>query len=143
MNRKLLPVATVLMWLALPPTALNYRRNWERLPARMAVHFDINWQPNGWTSPEISLRLALTITAFLVVVFTIASYGVSRARVSNWAVWTMLAFFYAVLGLVYFVNAWVVERNLREPRAAQTRSIVFRVSSCPLSLDAEVLKLDS
>ena len=41
-----------LMWLALPITALNYWRNWDRLPMRMAVHFDANWQPNGYTSRE-------------------------------------------------------------------------------------------
>ena len=47
MERKLFQVAVGLTWLALPLTALNYWRAWDRLPPRMAVHFDVNWQPNG------------------------------------------------------------------------------------------------
>ena len=47
MKRDWYTLATWLMWLALPITALNYWRVWDRLPARMAVHFDANWQPNG------------------------------------------------------------------------------------------------
>ena len=66
------------MWLALPITALNYWRAWDQLPARMAVHFDANWQPNGYTSREGSLMLGLGIMAFLLVVFTVA--GLMRER---------------------------------------------------------------
>ena len=47
----------------LPITALNYWRAWDQLPARMAVHFDANWQPNGYTSREGALMLGLGIMA--------------------------------------------------------------------------------
>jgi len=53
----------VVMWLPLVTIALNYWRAWDRLPARMAVHFDANWQPNGYTSREGSLMLALGMLA--------------------------------------------------------------------------------
>jgi hypothetical protein len=116
MDRKLFLAAVGLAWLALPLTALNYSRAWDRLPMRIAVHFDANWQPNGWTTREGSRTLALGMTAFLLVVFTIASYAARRAAPSSLATWALVAVFYVVLGVVYHVNAWIVERNL-EPRA--------------------------
>jgi len=112
MERRLFQIVIGLAWLALPLTALNYWRAWDRLPARVAVHFDINWQPNGWTSREGSLMLALGTTAFLVLVFTIASYAMRGAAVSSLGRWAMVGVFYVVLGFVYHVNGWIVDRNL-------------------------------
>ena len=47
------------MWLALPISAWEYWQVWDQLPTRMAVHFDANWQPNGYTSREGALELGL------------------------------------------------------------------------------------
>ncbi|MGA9711544.1 MAG: DUF1648 domain-containing protein, partial [Candidatus Sulfotelmatobacter sp.] len=91
---------------------------WDRLPARVAVHFDINWQPNGWTSREGSLMLALGTTVFLLLIFTIASYATRSAAVSSLAKWSMVAVFYVVLGFVYYINNWIVDRNLSGQQAA-------------------------
>ena len=118
MERKLFQVAVGLTWLALPLTLLNYWRAWDRLPARVAVHFDINWQPNGYTSREGSLMLALGTTAFLLVIFTIAGYAACGARVSSFARWSMVAVFYVALGFVYCINNWIVERNLSAQQPA-------------------------
>ncbi|MGA9304505.1 MAG: DUF1648 domain-containing protein [Candidatus Sulfotelmatobacter sp.] len=112
MERKLFQVAVGLTWLALPLTLLNYWRAWDQLPPRVAVHFDINWQPNGYTSREGSLMLALGTTAFLLLIFTIAGYATRGAAVSSFAKWSMVAVFYVVLGFVYYVNNWIVDRNL-------------------------------
>jgi hypothetical protein len=112
MERKLFQAAVGLTWLALPLTALNYWRAWDQLPPRVAVHFDINWQPNGYTSREGSLMFALGTTAFLLLIFTIASYATRSAAVSSLAKWSMVVVFYVVLGFVYYVNNWIVDRNL-------------------------------
>jgi Protein of unknown function (DUF1648) len=117
MERKLFQIVVGLTWLALPLTALNYWRAWDLLPARVAVHFDINWQPNGWTSREGSLMLALGTTAFLLLIFTIASYAMRGAPVSNLARWSMVVVFYVALGFVYYVNHWIVDFNLSGPRS--------------------------
>ena len=71
MERKLFQIVAGLTWLALalPLTALNYWRAWDRLPMRVAVHFDVNWQPSGWTSREGALMFALGTTTFLLVIF--------------------------------------------------------------------------
>jgi hypothetical protein len=91
-------------------TALTYWRVWDKLPMRMAVHFNADWQPNGFTSREGSLMLALGITAFLLVLFTVASYAVNANRPS--AAWPVLFSFYLVLGFLWFMNNWIVQRNL-------------------------------
>jgi Protein of unknown function (DUF1648) len=132
MERKLFQIAVGLTWLALPLTALNYWRAWRRLPARVAVHFDINWQPNGWTSREGSLLLALGTTIFLILIFTIACYALSGAAISSLARWAIVAVFYVVLGFVYHVNSWIVDRNLGE----QPRNLSFnKVYSLVLNID--------
>jgi len=111
MNRKVPQLAIWLMWLALPLTAGSYWQVWDRQPMRMAVHFDANWQPSGWTTREASLELALAITAFMVVVFTVGGYVVRAAKPALTA-WVLLGFFYVVIGFVCAVNRWVVEYNL-------------------------------
>ncbi|MFZ0761306.1 MAG: DUF1648 domain-containing protein [Candidatus Sulfotelmatobacter sp.] len=129
MERKLFLRAVGLPWLALPLTALNYWLAWDRLPARIAVHFDVNWQPNGWTSREESLMLALGVTAFMLVVFTVASYATSRKSPSVLSKWTMVAVFYVALGFVFCVNRWVVDRNLDRQQPAPLSELI--VSSAP------------
>jgi hypothetical protein len=136
MDRKLFLAAVGLAWLALPLTAWNYSRAWDRLPMRIAVHFDANWQPNGWATREGSRTLALGMTAFLLAVFTIASYAARRTAPSSPATWALVAIFYVVLGIVYSVNSWVVERNL------QPRSTPFAELSVPAYL-AEATSLQS
>jgi len=105
------------MWLALPLTALSYWRVWDRLPMRMAVHFDANWQPNGWTSREGALYLGLGIMAFIVLLFTVAAYVVRANKPSSG--WPLMVFFYLILVLLCLVNNWIAERNLMaQPSAA-------------------------
>jgi hypothetical protein len=48
MNRDWYKLLVALMWLVLPITAGNYWQQWDQLPNRMAVHFDINNRPNGY-----------------------------------------------------------------------------------------------
>ncbi len=110
MNRRCYTLATWLMWLTLPLTALTYLRVWGRLPRRMAVHFDANWQPDGYTSREGALLLALGIVAFMLVLFTVASYAV-RTNKPNSA-WPLMVVFYVTLTTLYLVNNWIAQRNL-------------------------------
>lgn len=109
MNRKGL---IWLMWMALPLTAVRYWLAWDRLPQQMATHFDITWQPNGWMPREVSLRFALGITAFLLVVFTGTLLAIEKRRTSGTFSWALLGFFYLVLGIAYFANASVLQYNL-------------------------------
>jgi len=99
MERRLFSAAVGLAWLALPLTALNYWRAWDRLPMRIAVHFDANWRPNGWTSREGSRMLALGMTAFLLVVFKAAAYAARRTTTSSGSQWALGAGRYFLCGI--------------------------------------------
>ena len=104
-----------LMWLALPITAVNYWSNWDRLPRRMAVHFDANWQPNGYTSREGALELGLGIMVFMLVVSTVGLLIAHALKPA--AAWPLLVLFYVVIGFVWFGNHSIVEWNLNPPPA--------------------------
>jgi uncharacterized protein DUF1648 len=110
MTRNWYTTAIWMMWLALPITALNYWRAWDQLPTRMAVHFDANWQPNGYTSREGALMLGLGIMAFLLVIFTVGAFILRAAKSSP--AWPMLALFYVVLGVSCYGNYSIVRFNL-------------------------------
>src|SRR5579863_8076363 len=90
------------MWLPLVTIALSYWRAWDRLPARMAVHFNANWQPNGYTSREGSLMLSLGMLAFMQIVFTITALIVHAQKPQ--AAWPMLVFAYLFLGFFWYAN---------------------------------------
>jgi hypothetical protein len=110
MTRSWYTTAIWMMWLALPITALNYWGAWDQLPARMAVHFDANWQPNGYTSREGAVMLGLGIMAFLLVIFTVGGFILRATRSSP--AWSLLAFFYVILGVSWYGNKRIVEYNL-------------------------------
>jgi len=108
------------MWLALPLSWLEYRQNWDQLPARMAVHFNANWQPNGFTSREGALDLGLGIMGFMLVVFTIASFAVRALQPQ--AAWPALALSYVVLGFCWYGNHSIIKFNLNaQPAHAAAR----------------------
>ena len=111
MNRAWYKPAVWLAWLALPITALKYWRAWDRLPMRMAVHFDANWQPNGYTSREGALMLGLGIMAMMLLLFTVGGLIANALKPS--AAWPLLVLFYVILGFLYYGNASIVKWNLQ------------------------------
>ena len=115
MNRIAYKTLVGLMWLALPVTALDYWRNWDQLPIRMAVHFDANWQPNGYTSREGALDLGLGIMVFMLVVSTVGLL-IAHARKPA-AAWPLLLVFYVTIGFVWFGNHSIIKWNLNPPPA--------------------------
>jgi Protein of unknown function (DUF1648) len=108
----------LLMWIALPINALNYWRVWDQLPARMAVHFDANWQPNGYTSREGAVMLGMGILATMLVIFTIAMLASRALKPSS--SWPVLIISYFVLGVIWYANSTIVDFNLKaQPRQSQ------------------------
>ena len=100
-----------LMWLALPITALNYWQSWDQLPARMAVHFDANWQPNGYTSREGALELGIGILGVMLILFTVATLIIHTLKPA--AAWPALLIAYVVLGFCWYGNYSIVKFNLQ------------------------------
>jgi Protein of unknown function (DUF1648) len=100
----------VLLWLVLPFTAWGYYGHWDQLPARMAVHFNANWQPNGYTTREGAVMLGLGIMAFLLLVFTLAMLIIHAQKPA--AAWPALVISYIVLGVCWYGNHMIVDFNL-------------------------------
>jgi hypothetical protein len=112
MNGKAFKAITGLMWLALPLTAIRFSAAWNRLPLRMATHFSITGQPNGWMPRELALYFALGITALMLAIFTVVSYVAHKNQIPDASSWALLGFFYLMIGFVYAVNSSVVQHNL-------------------------------
>jgi hypothetical protein len=110
MNGRFYKTLVALMWLALPITALHYWQNWDQLPVRMAVHFDANYQPNGYTSREGALELGLGIMAVMLVLFTVGALTARALKPS--ASWPLLLGFGVVLGLIAYGNFSIIRFNL-------------------------------
>ena len=115
MNRSWHKWAILLMWLALPTSAWTYWHVWDQLPARMAVHFDANWHPNGFTTREGALQLGLGILIVMLVVFTVATLAISYLKPI--AAWPALLIAYVVVGFCWYGNYSIVKFNLNAQAA--------------------------
>jgi hypothetical protein len=111
MNQRVFQFATVLLWLALPIVALQYRQAWDRLPTRMAVHFNAANQANGWMTRAQSLDLNLSMIAIALIVSTIVLVAASWRSVASFA-WVLLGFFAVLFGFLLSVNQAVIEYNM-------------------------------
>ena len=120
MNRAWHKAAILLMWLALPSARWMYSHAWDQLPARMAVHFDANWQPNGYTSREGAMRLGLEILLLMLVLFTVTTLLIDVLKPS--AFWPALIVAYVSLGFCWYANYSIVKFNLQ---TQQVRSEVM------------------
>ena len=122
MNRTWFKAAVLLMWLALPTSAWEYRRTWNQLPPRMAVHFDANWRPNGYTSRQGALELGLTIMAVMLVTFTLATLMLQWQKPA--AAWPALLIAYVVVGFCWYGNHSIVKFNLNAQKGSSQLSVV-------------------
>src|ERR1700678_89530 len=89
-------VGLVALWLPMLEVALRYLVAWSDLPPRMAVHWDANWKPNGWTSPTGSLEMAMIVMGLLSVVLTVAAAVRSQKPRSSWPI--LVSFYFVVSG---------------------------------------------
>ena len=120
MDRTWFKAGVLLMWLALPISAWEYRSVWEQLPARMAVHFDANWRPNGYTSRQGALELGLGILAVMLVMFTLSTLIIQGVKPS--AAWPALLIAYVVVGFCWYGNHSIVKFNLNAQKGSSESS---------------------
>jgi len=100
---------TALLWLALPLTAFQFWTVRNQLPARVASHFGVAGQPNGWMSREALVIFSLVLLTFLLATFT---WALTRVRRPDALAWSLLAMFYVVVGVLLSVNSSVLSYNL-------------------------------
>ena len=111
MNQSCHKILILLMWLSLPASAWMYWSAWDRLPARMAVHFDANWQPNGYTSRDGAVQLGIGILLVMLVLFTVTTLIIDTLKPQ--AFWPALVIAYLVLGVCSYANYSIVNFNLQ------------------------------
>jgi len=109
MNRRFWHLGIAFLWIAIPAIYYQYQNVWDRLPARMATHFDVNNHPNGWSPKQSSMWFILGVTAFIVLLATVLLARIRKPDTSSWAI---LAMFFLVLGILYRASASVIEYNL-------------------------------
>jgi hypothetical protein len=98
-----------LPWLALVYVASRYWQVWDRLPARMATHFDASGRPNGWMSREVALGFMLGVLVFVLIAFTLILARVRRTEAGSWA---FLALFGLAAGTICWINESLLAYNL-------------------------------
>lgn len=126
MKRRLYFGLTCLMWLVLPLTALQFRQNWQRLPLRMATHFNAANQPNGWMTREQALWSSFEILAVVLTVFTLILIFSNRKQEITALAWVVLSFFYVVIGLCWYIFSSTLKYNVSgQPIDFATFGIVF------------------
>src|SRR5664279_2450036 len=94
------------LWLALPLTALNYSLYWKRLPAQIAMHYDVSGRPNSWLSPDGARTFSLGFLLFMLLVFTAVGYLVAYTRPDR-AKPAVLLLFIAMILVFAFINGFV------------------------------------
>ena len=109
MDSKLYRALTAMLWLAMPLTALQYWSVWDQLPARMATHFGVSGQPNGWMTRETSLIFAMVVTTLVLVALT---WALTRVRQPDVLAWSLLAMLYVVMGALFSINVAMLNYNL-------------------------------
>lgn len=112
MKNQLHRAAIALAWLALPLTWLQYRVVWDRLPERVATHFNAAGQANGWMTRESALIFPLVLTVFLLSVFTVI---LLRVRTQGPEFWALLGLLYVLMGVLAYVNSSIISYNLDGP----------------------------
>jgi hypothetical protein len=111
-RNQLWPWLAILPWVSLPAIALRFSSNWDRLPARMATHFNAAGQANGWMTRATALNFGLGITALMLVIFTLIVYFAHRAD-SEGASWLLASGLeYVMVGIMFYANNSIVDYNL-------------------------------
>jgi uncharacterized membrane protein len=98
------------LWLTVPLTALHFWLAWDRLPLRMATHFDDHWRANGWSARDDAVTFAFVILGGALVVLTPACWLTRLKKPSH--AWPVLVIAYFALGFIAWGANSIVSRNL-------------------------------
>jgi hypothetical protein len=128
MQRRVFQFAIVLLWLALPLVALQYRQAWEHLPPQMATHFNAANQANGWMPREESLTFSLRMMGIALTVSTVLLAAVAWRKVEAFS-WALFGFFALMIGFLVAVNQAILSFNLyRTPVHPERMTVVLAVA---------------
>jgi hypothetical protein len=101
-----------LLWLAPAAVVIRYRQLWDRLPLRMATHFNVQGHANGWMTREMSLYFSAGFLAFLAALFFVIALVIEKKYPLAKVSWALLAFFHAEIWIFVYVQNSLLEYNL-------------------------------
>jgi hypothetical protein len=125
MNRTPYRTLIALLWLAPVAIAFRYWQVWDRLPVRMAAHFDAAGRANGWMTREISLLYSVVFLTVMVFIFSVVLYAVQTKCELSKLLWALLAFFQVEIWTMTYMLDSLVSYNLYgKPIAVAPLSLV-------------------
>lgn len=101
-------VVICLPWLSAPLVAALYLAAWDRLPARLAVHFDSSGAADGWMSRATMLAVSLGILLFVLAQYTWRLWREAGPNAKRSA----YVAYYAAVGIVTAVFLAILKFNL-------------------------------
>jgi hypothetical protein len=108
-SRTLFGMLAALQWLALPIMVLLFGSVWQQLPSRVATHFDLAGQPNGWMTREEAVAVLLGVgTAVLVT----ATWMLSRVTEIDATAWGLIALCYIIQSALIWAGQSIIDYNL-------------------------------
>jgi hypothetical protein len=108
MTRTWFRMLAALLWFAPGVMAVRYWQVWDRLPMRVASHFDAAGRANGWMTRAASLYFDVIFLTFLAGVFSVVLFVVQRKYGLGKGPWALLGVFHAEMWtFVYLLNSTV------------------------------------
>jgi hypothetical protein len=108
-SRTLFGMLAALQWLSLPIIVLIFGSVWQRLPSRMATHFDLAGQPNGWMARE---QAVLVLLGIAIAVLITATWIASRVKELDAVAWGIVALFYIIQATLVWAGQTIIDSNL-------------------------------
>ena len=112
MSRNWYKTLSALLWLAPVAIGLRYWQVWDRLPVRMASHFDFSGRANGWMPREVSLYFTMGFLIFMLAVFSLVLYVIAKKYPLAKLSWALLAFFHVEIWTVAYMLNSTLDYNL-------------------------------
>lgn len=106
MTRSWYKTLIALLWVAPVALGIRYRQIWDRLPIRMASHFDAAGRANGWMTRDAALYFDLAFLVFLAAIFSVVLYLVQGKYELAKISWALLVFLHLeIWTFVYLLNS--------------------------------------
>ena len=131
MTRTWYKTLAALLWIA--PVALAYRCSqvWDRLPIRIASHFDAAGRANGWMSRDAALYFDLGFIVFLAAIFSVVLYLTQRRCALAKSSWVLLAFLHAEIWTLAYLLDSTLNYNLNGTPIAVAPMLVVTAIGLP------------
>jgi hypothetical protein len=141
MNRTTYKTLISLLWLAPFAMALRYWQVWDRLPSRVASHFDAAGRANGWTPPATSAEWTIGFLSGLAALFTVLLYLGQRKYGLAKLSWALLAFLHLEMwAIAYGLNSTIDYNLYGTPIAIVPLAVITVVGGLAITAFALVEK---